>query len=92
MRFQSVYAAFAAINYDSIKDEEQARFDAAKNGSYADVIRVFNEKNIAKSIGRFFGLTNDAYCSTIAALIKGNKKAEIVAALAPYLPPEIPRN
>ena len=88
----SLDAAFAAINYDSIKEEEQARFDAAKNGSYADVIRVFNEKNIAKSIGRFFGLTNDAYCSTIAALIKGNKKAEIVAALAPYLPPEIPRN
>ena len=88
----SLDAAFASISYETIKEAEQARFDSAKNGSYADVIRVFNEKNIAKSIGRFFGLANDAYCSTIAALIKGNKKAEIVAALAPYLPPEIPRN
>lgn len=88
----SLDAAFAAIDYETIKATEQARFEAAKDGSYADVIRVFNEKNIAKSIGRFFGLTNDAYCSTISALIKGNKKAEIVAALAPYLPPEIPRN
>ena len=88
----SLDAAFAAIDYETIKAAEQARFEAAKDGSYADVIRVFNEKNIAKSIGRFFGLTNDAYCSTISALIKGNKKAEIIAALAPYLPPEIPRN
>lgn len=88
----SLDAAFASIDYETIKAEEQARFVAAKDGSYADVIRVFNEKNIAKTIGRFFGLANDAYCSTIAALIKGTKKAEIIAALAPYLPPEIPRN
>lgn len=88
----SLDVAFASIDYETIKAEEQARFVAAKDGSYADVIRVFNEKNIAKTIGRFFGLANDAYCSTIAALIKGTKKAEIIAALAPYLPPEIPRN
>lgn len=88
----SLDAAFASIDYETIKAEEQARFVAAKDGSYADAIRVFNEKNIAKTIGRFFGLANDAYCSTIAALIKGTKKAEIIAALAPYLPPEIPRN
>lgn len=85
-------AALAAIDYEAIKATEQARFDAAQNGTYADVIKVFNEKNIAKSIGRFFGLANDAYCQTIVSLIKGIKKAEIIATLASYLPPEIPRN
>ena len=88
----SLNAALAAIDYEAIKAVEEARFEAAKNGSYADVIKVFNEKNIAKTIGRFFGLTNDAYCSTIVSLMKGAKKAEIVAALAPYLPTEIPRS
>ena len=88
----SLNAALAAIDYEAIKAVEEARFEAVKNGSYADVIKVFNEKNIAKTIGRFFGLTNDAYCSTIVSLTKGAKKAEIVAALAPYLPTEIPRS
>lgn len=88
----SLNAALAAIDYEAIKAVEEARFEAAKNGSYADVIKVFNEKNIAKTIGRFFGLTNDAYCSTIVSLVKGAKKAEIVAALASYLPTEIPRS
>ena len=88
----SLNAALAAIDYEAIKTVEEARFEAAKNGSYADVIKVFNEKNIAKTIGRFFGLTNDAYCSTIVSLVKGSKKAEIVAALASYLPTEIPRS
>lgn len=88
----SLNAAFASIDYEVIKSVEEARFEAAKNGSYADVIKVFNEKNIAKTIGRFFGLTNDAYCSTIVSLMKGAKKAEIVAALASYLPTEIPRS
>lgn len=88
----SLDAALAAIDYDAIKTSEQARFDAAQSGSYADIIKVFNEKNISKSIGRFFGLSNDAYCSTIVSLIKGTKKAEIIAAIAPYLPPDVPRS
>lgn len=88
----SLNAALTAIDYETIKAVEESRFEVAKAGSYADVIKVFNEKNIAKSVGRFFGLSNDAYCSTIVSLIKGTKKAEIIAALAPYLPTEIPRN
>ena len=88
----SLDTALAAINYEVIKAVEQSRFEAAKNGSYADVLRVFNEKNIAKSIGRFFGVNNDAYCTTIVSLIKGTHKESIVAAIAPYLPPDISRN
>ena len=87
----SLNTLLAGIDYEAIKTAEEARFEAAKNGSYADVIKVFNEKNISKTVGRFFGLNNDAYCSKIVALVKGTKKAEIVAAIAPYLPPEIPR-
>lgn len=88
----SLNAALAAIDYEAIKAVEESRFEVAKNGSYADVIKVFNEKNTAKSVGRFFGLSNDVYCATIVSLIKGTKKKEIIAALAPYLPTEIPRN
>ena len=88
----SLDTALAAIDYETIKAVEKSRFETAKEGSYAEIIKVFNEKNIAKSVGHFFGLSNDAYCSTIISLIKGRKKAEISAALVPYLPTEIPRN
>lgn len=87
----SLDVVLAKIDYETIKATEQARFMAAQSGSYTDVIKVFNEKNIAKTVGRFFGLTNDTYCSTIISLIRGRHKAEIVAAIAPYLPSEIPR-
>ena len=88
----SLDTALAAIDYETIKAVEESRFETAKEGSYAEIIKVFNEKNIAKSVGHFFGLSNEAYCSTIISLIKGRKKAEISAALVPYLPTEIPRN
>lgn len=88
----SLNTALNELDYEAIKEEEGKRFDDAKNGSYADVIKVFNEKNIAKSIGRFFGLSNGAYCSTIIALLKGAKKAELIDLLVGYFPPEIPRS
>ena len=40
----SLNTALAGIDYEAIKASEQSRFDTAQNGSYFDVIRVFNEK------------------------------------------------
>lgn len=87
----SLESALNSLDYEVIKAAEEKRFIDAQNGSYAEVIKVFNEKNIAQSVGRFFGLSNDAYCSTIIALLKGSKKAELVDLLVGYFPPEIPR-
>lgn len=84
--------ALASINYDAIKATEETRFtDALNNKDYKAVLRVFNKKQISNSVGTYFGIGERLYRSTILNLIKTNKKDEIVATLASYLPTEIPR-
>ena len=88
----SLDAVFAGIDYEEIKQDQEAKFQAIlQNRSYADTIKVFNKKSIASSIGHFFGISNNEYCSTVIALLHGEKHDAIVNALTPYLPTDIPR-
>lgn len=88
----SLNCALTRIDYDKIKTEEETRFQSALSSqNYANVIRVFNEKGIAKSIGQYLGIDNSTYCATVIALLHGNMTQKISAALLPYLPVEIPR-
>jgi len=81
-----------SIDYEQIKADQEAKFQAAlSSNDYAEVIKVFNEKNIAKTIGHFFGLQDATFCSTVIALLQGEKHGDIIAALEGYLPTEIPR-
>ncbi len=85
-------STLASINYDDIKAQEETKFkDALNSGNYAQVLRVFNKKQISKTIGHYFGLNDDAYCQFVINLLKTDKKDEIIAALLPYLPTEVPR-
>lgn len=88
----SLDSVLVGINFDEIKAEQETKFESAiSGGNYLEVIKVFNEKGIAKSIGHFFGLQNTDYCSIVIALLQGAKRADIIASLLPYLPTEIPR-
>lgn len=88
----SLNTILGSIDYEQIKTEQEERFKAVlSSNDYAKVISVFNEKNIPKDIGHFFDLANIAYCSTIIALLNGEKREEIISALVNYLPTEIPR-
>ena len=89
---ESLRRVLESLNYEKTKQEQESKFQAAlKAENYTDVLRVFNEKNIVGMIGEYFGLKNDSYCSTVLALLNGQLHDEIVNALAPYLPIEIPR-
>jgi len=89
---ESLRRVLESLNYEKTKQEQESKFQAAlKAENYSDVLRVFNEKNIVGMIGEYFGLKNDSYCSTVLALLNGQLHDEIVNALAPYLPIEIPR-
>ena len=84
--------ALANIDYDTIKQEQEADFQAVLNSQdYSKVIKVFNEKNIAKSIGHYIGLQDKDYCTTVIALLHSSCRDEIINALSSYLPTEIPR-
>lgn len=88
----SLNTLLTSINYEQIKAEQSEIFQSALSESYASVIKVFNEKEIAKSVGHFFGLNDQNYCPLVLALLNTKEKREaIINALTPYLPTEIPR-
>lgn len=88
----SLNSVWSSLNYESIKLQQEDRFLAALNArSYKEVLKVFNEKNIVKSIGHYLGIKDDEYCSTVIALANGEKENDIIGALSGYLPDGIPR-
>lgn len=86
----SLNELWASLSFDQMKEEQTARFHAALLDGYAGVIKIFNEKGLSKSIGHYLGLQDQTYCSLVIALLKTDKRAEIIDAIAPYLPTEIP--
>lgn len=89
---QSFNSAYHNIDYNKIKNHLDSKFRTVqRTGDFKGIIRVFNEKSIVKSIGSFFGINNKDYCQIIIDLLCGIKHDDIIAALSPYLPTEIPR-
>lgn len=83
--------AINSLNFESFKQEQEKKYkDALESRNYEEIIKVFNQKNLAGSIGHFMGIVDRSYCSTIIALLHGGKHDAIVDALKPYLPEEIP--
>lgn len=89
---QSFDSAYHQISYDDIKNNLDEKFRSVQRANdYSGIIKIFNEKNISKSIGNFFGINNKDYCQIVIDLLRGIKHKEIITALSPYLPTEIPR-
>ena len=79
------------LSYADTKQAHEEKFTSALNKSYAMVIKVFNEKGLAKSMGHHFGLNDKAYCELVINELKNNKNSELADALLEYLPSEIER-
>lgn len=89
---ESLESVLSSIDYDQIKSEQEQKFQQVLNGgNYKEILKVFNKKDLSKCIGHFLGIDNKYYCSKVISLLRGSKHDEIVAALSPYLPTEIPR-
>lgn len=89
---ESLAEIFSSLDYEKTKHEQESRFQAVlETENYFGVLQVFNEKNIVGMIGEYLGLKNDLYCKTVLALLNGQLHDEILNALVPYLPREIPR-
>ena len=79
------------IKYDTVKTEQENKFNSVlENKVYKDVLKVFNCKSLSTSTGHFFDLDNKAYRDFVLRQIKGARSHEIINALIPYLPSEIP--
>lgn len=88
----SLDEVLASLDYEKIKENHKSKFEnVLKQNNYKETIKVFNEKNIAQSIGHYLGIDNKEYCQTIISLLARGGKTEIIMALENYLPSEIPR-
>ena len=82
----------SGIDFDTTKAAHEQKFRTAlSDDDYGAVLRVFNEKSLSKSIGEFFDIKKGTYCSKIIAFLHGDQHDEIISALLPYFPMEIPR-
>ena len=81
------------IDYDKIKMVQHKKFnDILDNKDYAKVLSVFNKKNLINSIASFFTIKNkDEYCDLIIRHLQKDNAKDIINAITPYLPTEIPR-
>lgn len=89
---ETLEKAFREISYDNIKTEQEQKFkQILESKIYSEVLKVFNCKSLSTSTGRFFELDNKAYRDFIIRQIKGKRASDIVDAITPYLPNDIPR-
>ena len=83
--------AIKQISYDVIKSEQEKKFQEALNsGEYKNVLKVFNCKSLSTSTGHFFGFDNKAYRDFIIRKLNDEQAQDIINAIIPYLPEEIP--
>ena len=88
---QDLESLVTHLSYADTKQAHEEKFNSALMHNYAAIIRVFNEKGIATSIGHYFGLNNKAYCELVINELKNNKNSELEDALLKCLPSEINR-
>ncbi|WP_286230573.1 DUF4435 domain-containing protein [Neobacillus mesonae] len=74
------------INLNEITSLLQDKFETIfESKEYSAVLKVFNEKGLSSSLGRYFGVNNKEYCELILRLLqKGN--VLIIEGMKKYLP------
>lgn len=85
----TLQAGWNAIRYDDIRNNKEPIFRQALN-DYKGVLKVFNEKGMAKSIGHLLGVRDEEYQNKVINLLHGDCRDEITRLLRLYLPNEIP--
>lgn len=81
---------FESFDYlEKKKPFETLFIQAYQNKDYKEILKIYNRKSLKDTIGRYFGLADKNYCDYIIRQLKlGN--ADVIRAISPYLPPEIP--
>lgn len=88
----SLQAGFDAISFDAIRNQKELVFKSALNNKdYKAVLKIFNEKNVASSVGDKLGVDRREYQGKVINLLHRDCHEDILNALLPYLPREIPR-
>ncbi|MDR1431775.1 MAG: DUF4435 domain-containing protein [Propionibacteriaceae bacterium] len=86
---EAVRKALATVDSQIMEIHERVRiaFDETC-GSYEGVLRLLNDKDVAKSVGRFFRLDKDDFCKLVLRLLRADGPAadQIRSCLEEHLP------
>lgn len=87
---QSLEDTYKGIVFEEIKVKKENLFQKTLNsGDYAQILSIFNDKTLSKSIGHFFDIQDDEYCDFVIRQMKGLYDEKIKTAIERYLPAEI---
>lgn len=83
----SLKSAINEINFDDVQKKHEEVFRAAlDNNNYNNILKLFNEKSVSKSVGKFFGLDNSKYQQTIINLLRSLDYDQRISIFSRYLP------
>lgn len=75
------------LNPDAIAKEIRREFEDVDNhGDYQQVLILLNDKQVAHTVGHFFGIENKQYIYKAVAILSGEQGSQLIDALRPYLP------
>lgn len=90
---QTLQTSINGISYELIKKNIEQRYqNVLLSKDYSKILSIFNRKELAKTIGHYFGFNNDEYCDFVIRQIQGDNADKIKETIIPYLPNEIPLN
>ena len=75
------------ISFEYIKENIEEKFNnALSQEEYSEILRLFNQKDLPKSIGHYFNIDDKDYCDLIMRLLKSNQSNDIIEGIKKYLP------
>ena len=84
---ESFTNAIGNINANSIYEETLKSYtEALKSNNYNKVLKIFNEKGLAKSIGHYLSVTNNDYLNTVISLLQNRESKEVFDIFKNYIP------
>lgn len=80
------------LNYEELHRKTLENFASVyESKDYKKILKVFNRKELSKSVGHFWKMDNKEYCNFILRQFKTDKEQLFIEAISLYLPMQIPR-
>lgn len=84
---ESFQRALSTFSSERELEIQRIRFKSALDSkNYDSVLRLLNEKGVARSIGHFLGIDDKQYCSKVMTLLMESDSEEPLEALRQYVP------
>lgn len=84
---ESFTNAIGSISFDSIYNETLDSYkEALESNNYNKVLKIFNEKGLAKSIGHYLGFQNNDYLNTVISILRNKEHNEVLEIFKNYIP------